>query len=38
MFRISGRDAYAPMLIAASYKEKYLKAIERKFALEINVD
>ncbi len=38
MFRISGRDAYAPMLVAASYKEKYLKAIEQRFALEIHVD
>lgn len=38
MFRISGRDAYAPMLVAASHNEKYLKAIERKFDLEINVN
>lgn len=37
MFNISGRDAYAPMLVAASHNEKYLKAIEKKFALEINV-
>lgn len=37
MFHISGRDAYAPMLIAASYKEKYLKVMEQKFVLEINV-
>lgn len=37
MFNISGRDAYAPMLVAAGYNEKYLKAIEKKFALEINV-
>ena len=34
---ISGRDAYAPMIVAASYGEKYLKAIEKKFGLEINV-
>ena len=38
MFRISGRDAYAPMLVAASHGEKYLKAIEKRFALKINVD
>lgn len=37
MFHISGRDAYAPMLLAASHNEKYLKAIEKKFNLEINV-
>lgn len=38
MFRISGRDAYAPMLVAASQHEKYLKAIEKRFALEIQVN
>lgn len=38
MERISGRDAYAPMLVAASHDEKYLKAIAKKFALKINVD
>ena len=38
MFRISGRDAYAPMLVAASHHEKYLKAIEKRFALEIQVN
>ena len=38
MFDISGRDAYAPMLVAASNNEKYLKAIEKKFDLEINVN
>ncbi len=37
MFNISGRDAYAPMLVAASKNEKYLKEIEKRFALEINV-
>lgn len=37
MMDISGRDAYAPMLVAASYNERYLKVIEKKFALEINV-
>lgn len=37
MFQISGRDAYAPMLIAASFDEKYLKEIEKKFNLQINV-
>lgn len=38
MERISGRDAYAPMIVAASYNEKYLKCIEKKFKLEINVN
>ncbi len=38
MLNISGRDAYAPMLVAASHNEKYLRAIEKKFALEINVN
>lgn len=37
MFNISGRDAYAPMLVAASRNEKYLKEIEKQFALEVNV-
>lgn len=37
MFNITGRDVYAPMLVAASKNEKYLKVIERKFALEKNV-
>ena len=37
MYRISGRDAYAPMLIAASHNEKYLKMIEKRFDLDINV-
>ena len=37
MFNISGRDAYAPMLVAASRNEKYLKEIEKRFALEVNV-
>ncbi len=38
MFNISGRDAYAPMLVAASHNERYLKAIAKRFALEINVN
>lgn len=38
MFNISGRDAYAPMLVAASYDEKYLKTMEKKFGLNVNVD
>ncbi len=37
LFHISGRDAYAPMLAAASHKEKYLKAIKKRFALDIQV-
>ena len=38
MLQISGRDAYAPMLAAASHNERYLKAVGKKFSLEINVD
>lgn len=38
MLHISGRDAYAPMLAAAGGNERYLKAIERKFALKMNVE
>ena len=37
MNNISGRDAYAPMLVAASYKEKYLKSVNSLFSLEIGV-
>lgn len=37
MFHISGRDAYAPMLVAASHKERYLKAIEKRFGIEKNI-
>ena len=37
MFNISGRDAYAPMLVAASHNEKYLKNMEKRLGLEINV-
>lgn len=37
MFNISGRDAYASMLVAASKNEKYLREIEKRFALEIHV-
>lgn len=38
MFHIAGRDAYAPMLVACSHKERYLKAIEKKFSLDIGVN
>lgn len=38
MFQISGRDAYAPMLVAGSYDERYLKMIEERFQLEIAVN
>ncbi|MCR5846598.1 MAG: HAD hydrolase-like protein [Lachnospiraceae bacterium] len=38
MFNISGRDAYAPLLAASGNKEKYLKTIEKKFDLNINVE
>ncbi len=37
MYNISGRDAYAPMLVAASHDERYLKVIADKFKLEKNV-
>lgn len=37
MFRVSGRDAYAPMLTAASHHERYLKAILNKFTFEKNI-
>lgn len=38
MLRISGRDAYAPMLLALGYHEKYLRTIAKKFELQVNVD
>ena len=38
MFHISGRDAYAPMLVATSHNEKYLKTIEKKFNFDIGVE
>lgn len=38
MLNISGRDAYAPMIVAASKDEKYLKAISIRFNLDINVN
>lgn len=37
MFRISGRDAYAPMLVAASHHERYLRTVERRFSFEKNI-
>ena len=37
MMNISGRDAYAPMIVAASDGEKYLKWMKSRFALEKNV-
>lgn len=37
MMNIGGRDAYAPMVVAASQDEKYLKAINKRFSLDINV-
>lgn len=37
MFHISGRDAYAPMLVAASHHERYLKAMEKRFLFEKNI-
>ncbi|MBR3245844.1 MAG: hypothetical protein IKF90_24580 [Parasporobacterium sp.] len=38
MLNISGRNAYAPILAAAGRNESYLKTIEKKFGLEINVN
>ncbi len=38
MLNISGRDAYAPLITVSGSKEKYLKAIEKKFDLNINVE
>jgi hypothetical protein len=38
MLRISGRDAYAPMLLAASDKERYLKSIEKRFSPDMHVN
>lgn len=37
MFHISGRDAYAPMLVAASHHERYLRVVEKRFSFEKNV-
>lgn len=37
MYHISGRDAYAPMLVAASGQERYLKKIYKDFELKIEV-
>ena len=37
MFHISGRDAYAPMMVAASHKEKYLNALYKDFELKMEV-
>ena len=38
MYEVSGRDAYAPILVAASKDEKYLKAITKEFEIEIGVN
>lgn len=37
MHRISGRDAYAPMLLAAGMNERYLKKINSEFDLTIGI-
>ena len=37
MLKISGRDAYAPMLVAASNNEKYLKDIIKEFRIETSI-
>lgn len=38
MMNVSGRDAYAPMLVAASRNEKYLKAMRDRFHLIVGVE
>jgi len=38
MYRIEGRDAYAPMLAASGKHERYLRAIAERFELHVNVD
>ena len=38
IYEISGRDAYAPMLAASGYHERYLKEIYRRFCLKVNVE
>ena len=38
MFNISGRDAYAPMLLAECRNEKYLKAVYKEFNLTVGVE
>lgn len=37
MLEISGRDAYAPVLAAAGFGEKYLREIASRFDLEIGI-
>lgn len=37
LFRISGRDAYAPMLRAMRHREKYLRRISEEFELRVGV-
>lgn len=37
MLNISGRDAYAPMIVAASYNEKYLNKLYEDFNLKVEV-
>ena len=37
MFNISGRDAYAPMLLAVSNNQAYLKKIYKDFDLKVSV-
>lgn len=37
MYHISGRDAYAPMLLAAGYGARYLKKVNEEFELTIGV-
>ena len=38
MLNISGRDAYAPMIVAASKNERYLKAVYKGFNLDMDVN
>ncbi|MBR1622731.1 MAG: hypothetical protein IJ675_02315, partial [Pseudobutyrivibrio sp.] len=38
MFNISGRDAYAPMLLAEGRNERYLKKVYKEFNLTVGVE
>ena len=38
MYDISGRDAYAPMLLAMSKDEKYIREITKEFEIKIEVN
>lgn len=38
MYDISGRDAYAPMILATSKKEQYIREITKEFEIKIEVN